>query len=241
MQPRRGRPRDPAVDRAIVESAREVFARRGFTGASMDEIARTAGVGKDTLYRRWKSKELLVQHVLTVLAAENVPVPLDDDPRYALYVFLQDIVRLNTRSDFGAILAGIVGESARNPELATAFHQFWSERRSIAADLVRRIVDPDTPDRGIDHGTKKGIGHNHTDKEPSGFSTRCISGKSWFNGNKGKGSTPNNSTVSILAVSKPVSSALHFITCTFFKLAASTFFDTHVIKPDVTSIAIKRP
>ena len=116
----------------------------------MDEIARTAGVGKDTLYRRWKSKELLVQHVLTVLAAENVPVPADDDPRYALFVFLQDIVRLNTESDFGAILAGIVGESARNPELAEAFHLFWAERRGIAAGLVRRIVDPETSDQEIE-------------------------------------------------------------------------------------------
>jgi len=149
VKTRRGRPRDPALDRAIIDSAREVLARRGFTGTSMDEIARTAGVGKDTLYRRWKSKELLVQHVLTVLAAENVPVPADDDPGYALFVFLQDIVRLNTRSDFGAILAGIVGESARNPELATAFHQFWGERRSIAAGIVRRIVDPETPDEEI--------------------------------------------------------------------------------------------
>jgi AcrR family transcriptional regulator len=116
----------------------------------MDEIARTAGVGKDTLYRRWRSKEMLVQHLLTVLSAENALVPETEDPRYALFVFLQDIVRLNTRSDFGAILAGIVGESARNPKMATAFHQFWSERRSIAGGIVRRIVDPATPDREID-------------------------------------------------------------------------------------------
>ncbi|MEA3510600.1 MAG: TetR/AcrR family transcriptional regulator, partial [Actinomycetota bacterium] len=150
IQPRRGRPRDPAVDRAILDSARSVLARRGFTGTSMDEIARTAGVGKDTLYRRWKSKESLVQHLLTVLSAENAPVPEDDDPRYALFIFLQDIVRLNTRSDFGAILAGIVGESARNPKLAAAFHHFWSERRSIAGGIVLRIVDPATPDREID-------------------------------------------------------------------------------------------
>ena len=149
MLPRRGRPRDPAVDRAILESARSVLARKGFTGTSMDEIARTAGVGKDTLYRRWKSKEILVQHLLTVLSAENAPVPEDEDPRYALFVFLQDIVRLNTRSDFGAILAGIVGESGRNPEMATAFQQFGSERRSIAGSIVRRIVDPATPDREI--------------------------------------------------------------------------------------------
>ena len=149
QSPRRGRPRDPAVDRAILDSARSVLASKGFTGTSMDEIARTAGVGKDTLYRRWKSKEMLVQHLLTVLSTENAPVPESDDPRYALFVFVQDIVRLNTRSDFGAILAGIVGESARNPELATAFHQFWSERRSIAGGIVRRIVDPATSDREI--------------------------------------------------------------------------------------------
>jgi AcrR family transcriptional regulator len=150
LLPRRGRPRDPTVDRAILESARSVLARKGFTGTSMEEIARTAGVGKDTLYRRWKSKETLVQHLLAVLAAENVPVPVDDDPRYALFVFLQDIVRLNVLSDFGAIVAGIVGESARNPDMARAFRQFWSERRSIAGDIVRRIVDPATPDGEID-------------------------------------------------------------------------------------------
>ena len=150
IQTRRGRPRDPAVDRAILESARAVLALRGFTGTSMDEIARTAGVGKDTLYRRWRSKEMLVQHLLTVLSAENAPVPENEDPRYALFIFLQDIVRLNTRSDFGAILAGIVGESARNPKMATAFHQFWSERRAIAGGIVRGIVDPATPDQEID-------------------------------------------------------------------------------------------
>ena len=153
--PSRGRPRDPAVGRAILESARYVLAHKGFTGTSMDEIARTAGVGKDTLYRRWGSKELLVQHLLTVLASENVPVPVEDDPGFALFVFLQDILRLNTKSDFGAIVAGVVGESARNPRLAGAFQQFWDERRELAADMVRRIVgEPatnDEIDRLLDH------------------------------------------------------------------------------------------
>jgi len=46
VRPRRGRPRDPAADRAILESARAVLARRGFTGTSMEEIARNSG----TLY-----------------------------------------------------------------------------------------------------------------------------------------------------------------------------------------------
>jgi AcrR family transcriptional regulator len=147
---RRGRPRDPAADSAILESARGVLARRGFTGTSMDEIARNAGVGKDTLYRRWSSKIELVEHLLSVLSAENVPVPSEEDPHYALFLFLQDIVRFNTRSDFGAIIAGVVGESARNHDLAEAFHSFWRKRRRIAADLVRPIVDPSTSDDDIE-------------------------------------------------------------------------------------------
>lgn len=143
---RRGRPRDPRRDRAILEAARVVLAERGFTGASMDAIAQTAGVGKDTLYRRWDSKEQLVQHLLTVLVDEGIPArPPDDDPRIGLFLFLQDIVRLNTESDFGAIVAGVVGESARNPELASAFHAFWADRRRVAARYVREIVGVEPP------------------------------------------------------------------------------------------------
>lgn len=146
----RGRPRDPAVDRAILDAARAVLARKGFTGASMDEIARQAGVGKDTLYRRWKSKEALVQHLLTVLSEQNVPVPQLEDPRYALFVFLQDIVRVNVGSDLGPLIAGVVGESARNPALAEGFQHFWSGRRSLAAGLVRKIVPETMTDREVE-------------------------------------------------------------------------------------------
>ncbi len=118
-----------------------MLAERGYTGASMDAIAQTAGVGKDTLYRRWDSKEQLVQHLLTVLVDEGIPARApDDDPRIGLFLFLQDIVRLNTESDFGPIVAGVVGESARNPELAAAFRSFWAGRRRVAGHYVREIV-----------------------------------------------------------------------------------------------------
>ena len=116
----------------------------------MDEIARMAGVGKDTLYRRWKSKEELVQHLLTVLSEQNVPVPQLVDSRYALFVFLQDIVRVNRHSDLGPIIAGVVGESARNAKLAEAFQQYWTERRAIAASLVRKITPDQTSDEEIE-------------------------------------------------------------------------------------------
>ena len=152
----RGRPRDPAIDEAILVAARDVIAERGYTGASMDQIARTAGVGKDTLYRRWDSKQDLVIQLLTVMADEYVPFRrADDDPAYALFTFLRDIVRVNKETGLGAVIAGVVGEAGRNPDLAEAFHQFWHERRQVTARVVRAVVGPvpddDEFERVLDH------------------------------------------------------------------------------------------
>lgn len=147
---KRGRPRDPAVDQAILDAARYVLGQKGYTGTSMDAIARQAGVGKDTLYRRWKSKEELVLRLLKVMSEQNVPTPELDDPRYALFVFLQHIRKVNVDTALGPIIAGVVGESARNERLADGFQQFWRERRAIPADLVRRIAATTTTDDEVE-------------------------------------------------------------------------------------------
>jgi AcrR family transcriptional regulator len=117
----------------------------------MEEIARTAGVGKDTLYRRWPSKERLAIDLVDVLAREAVrPAPVDPDPRLNLFLYLKDIVRLNQGSDFGPLIAGLVGESARNPELAAGFRAFWQHRRSVAATLLIDIVGSTAPQEDLD-------------------------------------------------------------------------------------------
>jgi AcrR family transcriptional regulator len=50
------RPRKPEKRQRIVKAAARVFARRGFSNASMAEIAAEAGVGKGTLYEYVSSK-----------------------------------------------------------------------------------------------------------------------------------------------------------------------------------------
>ena len=146
-EPRRGRPRDPSRDRALLQSARQVIAERGVAGATMDDIARRAGCGKDTLYRRWSSKEQLTVDLIDLLAGEAVrPAPIDPDPRVNLLMYLKDIVRLNQRTEFGAIVASVVGASALDADLAEGFRAFWARRREIAASLVREVVDDRTDD-----------------------------------------------------------------------------------------------
>ena len=55
-----GRPRDPDVDRRALAAAREVYAERGWSGLSLDEVARRSSIGKGSLYLRWPTKAALL-------------------------------------------------------------------------------------------------------------------------------------------------------------------------------------
>ena len=53
-----------AKRRQIVEGARQVFLSAGFDGASMNDIARAAGVSKGTLYAYFNSKDELFEAII---------------------------------------------------------------------------------------------------------------------------------------------------------------------------------
>ena len=52
---RGGRPRDITVDQRILQATTSLLAQRGFRGLRVDDVARSAGVPKSTIYRRWPS------------------------------------------------------------------------------------------------------------------------------------------------------------------------------------------
>ena len=58
--PRRGRPRSQATHDAILDAVRDILLTGGYAEVAMDRVASIAGVGKQSLYRRWTSKAPLV-------------------------------------------------------------------------------------------------------------------------------------------------------------------------------------
>ncbi len=82
-RPIRGRRPDPAKDEAILAAARELFLEKGY-GVSIDDIAERAGVVKQTVYARFKSKEDLFGAVIRAVADELVaPLSAPDAGRSA--------------------------------------------------------------------------------------------------------------------------------------------------------------
>jgi len=69
--------RSETTTKAIEAAARKLFAARGFSATSIDEIAARAGVAKGAVYHHFASKEALFARVLDTIQAElaNARVP----------------------------------------------------------------------------------------------------------------------------------------------------------------------
>lgn len=57
----RGRPRDPQKDQDVLVATRQLLAEAGYQGTTIAAIARRAGVGAPTIYRRWPRREALIE------------------------------------------------------------------------------------------------------------------------------------------------------------------------------------
>lgn len=104
--------RDAARNRQVVlEAAAEVFAESGLNG-SYDEIARRAGVGPGTVYRRFPQRAELVQALfesqmqeIEALAEDAAQRP---DAWSALCWFLEQVVQMQTADrGFKEVLGGV--------------------------------------------------------------------------------------------------------------------------------------
>jgi AcrR family transcriptional regulator len=57
----RGRPRDPAIDRAILTETRRLLAETGFAATTIHEISRRTGIHPPGIYRRWPNRIALIE------------------------------------------------------------------------------------------------------------------------------------------------------------------------------------
>ncbi|HEX8803262.1 MAG TPA: helix-turn-helix domain-containing protein [Acidimicrobiales bacterium] len=123
----RGRPRDPRVDAAVRRATVELLRREGYAGLTIEGVARRAGVGPASVYRRWPSKAYLVHELVFPDEQRFAPPPGGR---------LDEVVR--------ALVAGVVASLSR-PEALAAIPGLMAEY-GRDADLRRRLQDRFEPD-----------------------------------------------------------------------------------------------
>jgi AcrR family transcriptional regulator len=116
------------------------MAEHGVHALRMDDVADRAGVGKATIYRRYRSKEQLVTDAVGALVSE-IEVPDSGSTRTDLLALMRDAVELYRGSLAARLMPTIIDEMSRNPDLAAvARDRFLNVRRAALETVFDRGV-----------------------------------------------------------------------------------------------------
>jgi TetR/AcrR family transcriptional regulator, mexJK operon transcriptional repressor len=140
----------PNKRQKIIEAARAIFARDGFTNASVDTIAAEADVSKQTIYNNFEGKEALFE--AAVLAGEKATqsepdaagleetVANSNDLDRDLRELGQHWIASVLREDVAAFRRVILAEWDRHPDLLSSWKRPRPElRRALARGIGRQV------------------------------------------------------------------------------------------------------
>jgi AcrR family transcriptional regulator len=110
---------------SILEGAEKVFCERGYYKATTKMVAKTAGVGEGTIYNYFKNKHQLLLALLGKIVMEPMKKIMLENPPDNPADFLTLIIE--NRSQFvrkyGSLLASILTEISKNPQLMADFYE----------------------------------------------------------------------------------------------------------------------
>lgn len=134
---RRGRPRSPDIDEAVLEATLRQLGAVGFGRMTIDSVAAEAQVGRPAVYRRWRDK---VELATAALAHLNLAEPdrFTGDCRRDLVAQLQRIRSFYEDLRGMAMVGALLVEEERHPELLALFReQVIRPRRAVIAQVLR--------------------------------------------------------------------------------------------------------
>ncbi|RAV00029.1 TetR family transcriptional regulator [Mycobacterium colombiense] len=151
-QNRRGRPRSAAVHEAILDATRSLLVEVGYGGVSMDKVAANAGVGTQTVYRRWPSKAPLVaEAVMQAYAQADFTLPDTGDTVEDLRTWMHESAALSAAPENIALVRALAAAAAENlqdrdtlyQQLTGRFHDAVMQRlqTGIACSQIRADAD----------------------------------------------------------------------------------------------------
>lgn len=141
----RGRPRDDAIDDAVLAATLEQLSVHGYDGLSLVAVAKAAGTTRQAIYRRWRGKaELAVAAVAALPEAADLEPTGDHraDLRAELEAFRRGVLRPG-----GVSMVGTMLQDAVDPDLRDAYreHLVAPRRRRLAAIVEAAVADGTLP------------------------------------------------------------------------------------------------
>ncbi len=129
---------DSAKRHQIMDGARRVFMDLGFDGASMNEIARAAGVSKGTLYVYFNDKNSLFEAIVEKECLDQGRIAFNLDPgrdtETTLLDFGRAYIEVVCRPDGGSTVRTVMAIAERMPDVGRRFYE------NVIALTMRRLA-----------------------------------------------------------------------------------------------------
>lgn len=134
---------DPRIERSrqvILQAVLDELSELGHGALTIESIARRAGVGKATIYRRWPDKIALIADAFKLLQQQRDPELVAGSPREKL----ERILRHAAASPFSSCLPALIEGAERDRAVQRFHHHFQAEARKPTIELISRGIATET-------------------------------------------------------------------------------------------------
>lgn len=131
-----GARRNPDSADAILDAAEAVLVEAGYSGFSIEAVARRARAGKPTIYRWWPSKAALLFDVYQRLKRVDHPDTgkLEDD----LVGFLKSLFSHWRETSSGSIFRSLIAEAQSDATVAAVLAEYTKGRHAHTGQMIER-------------------------------------------------------------------------------------------------------
>jgi AcrR family transcriptional regulator len=127
---------------AILDATRDLVMKVGYDAMSIEAIAATAGVGKQTIYRWWPSKAAVVLDMWAPDIHQRIAFPDTGDLAADLTAQLTGVIELGNDPFFGPSFRALVADSQHDDALATQLlDRIFRPRIAACKERLRRGQD----------------------------------------------------------------------------------------------------
>ncbi|OBI94153.1 TetR/AcrR family transcriptional regulator [Mycobacterium sp. 1245805.9] len=140
---RGGRPRSAAVHDAILDAVRQTLIEGGYAEVAMDRVAARAGVGKQSVYRRWPSKAPMVAEAVLDAYRSGASFALPDtgDIDADLRTWLRGYAQFIASASNAALLRALLAAAAEDKQDGeTLYRQLTEPQYHAVLDRFRNAV-----------------------------------------------------------------------------------------------------
>lgn len=139
--PRSGPVRSEAARLAILRATGELLAERGYDHLSMEGIAARAGVGKQTIYRWWRSKSAVIAECLLegMLLPARFAVPDTGDIRRDLASWLEVVLAYLETEQGQSVFRSLLAVAAQDADIGRRLRDALMREDSLSDRLQAAI------------------------------------------------------------------------------------------------------